>query len=186
MLTRDSSAEYGSLAKWLHWVIAAGIFLLIYLGLEQAGMERGPEKLAARETHGSIALIVFVLMTFRLVWRFMNEVPAHPDNVPAWQRASATLVHWGLYIAVFVQLVSGPITVATGGRSIPFFGWFSFSLPVAENEDSHHFWEEVHEFAWKIVALLLIVHVLAAIYHHFVAKNDVLRRMTIGTHRDDH
>jgi cytochrome b561 len=180
---RNTSNEYGTFAKWLHWLIAAGIFVLIYLGLEQAGMERGPEKLAARETHGAIALIVFMLMTIRLVWRFMNEVPAHPDNVPAWQRVSATLVHWGLYIAVFVQLIAGPMTVATGGRSIPFFGLFSISLPVAENEANHHFWEEVHETAWKIVALLLIVHVLAAVYHHFVAKNDVLRRMTVGVRR---
>ncbi|MDH3431758.1 MAG: cytochrome b/b6 domain-containing protein [Gammaproteobacteria bacterium] len=185
MALRNTSAEFGSIAKWLHWLIAAGILLLIYLGLEQAAMERGPEKLAARETHGAIALIVFVLMTIRLVWRWVNAVPAHPAETPAWQRISATLVHWGLYIAVFVQLISGPITVATGGRSIPFFGLFSISLPVAENEDDHHLWEEVHEFAWTIVALLLVVHVLAALYNHFIAKNDVLRRMTTGARRGD-
>jgi cytochrome b561 len=184
MTLRNSSSEFGSLAKWLHWLITIGIFVLIYLGLEQSGMERGPGKQAVRDLHGSIALIVFALMTIRLAWRFMNEVPAHPDRMPAWQRASATLVHWGMTIAVFVQLISGPITVATGGRSIPFFNLFSISLPVAENEDNHHFWEEVHEFTWKIVAMLLIVHVLAALYNHFVAKNDVLRRMTVGVRKD--
>ena len=184
MTLRNSSSEFGSLAKWLHWLIAIGIFVLIYLGLEQSGMERGPDKQAVRDLHGSIALIVFALMTIRLAWRFMNEVPAHPDSMPAWQRASATLVHWGMYIAVFVQLISGPITVGTGGRLIPFFNLFSISLPVAENEDNHHFWEENHEFAWKIVALLLIVHVLAALYNHFVAKNEVLRSMTVGVRKD--
>jgi cytochrome b561 len=181
---RNTATEFGSLAKWVHWLITIGIFVLIYMGLEQTGMEKGPERLAVRETHGSIALIVFALMTIRLAWRFINEVPAHPPNMPAWQRASATLVHWGIYVAVFVQLISGPITVATGGRPIPFFSLFSISLPVAENEDNHHFWEEVHEFAWKIVALLLIVHVLAALYNHFVVKNDVLRRMTVGVRKD--
>jgi cytochrome b561 len=89
-------------------------------------------------------------------------------------------VHWGLYAAVFVQLLSGGMAVATGGKALPFFGLFSVSLPVAESRDSHELWEEVHEFAWRIVAALLVVHVLGALFNHFVARNDVLRRMTVG------
>jgi cytochrome b561 len=177
---RNTTTEFGSLAKALHWLVAIGIFCLLYLGLEQAGMERGPEKSEIRFIHGSIALAVFFLMTIRIVWRFMNETPAHPEGTPAWRRLTATVVHWGLYAAVFVQLIAGGMTVATGGKALPFFGLFSIPLPVAEDSDSHHFWEEIHEFVWRIVALLVIVHILAAIYHHFVAKNDVLRRITVG------
>ena len=143
MALRNTESEWGWLAKALHWLIAIGIFAIIYLGLTQAGMERGPEKQDMRVIHGSIALIVLVLMTIRIVWRFMNDVPAHPEGMPGWQRAAATLVHWGIYIAVFVQLVSGPITVATGDRAISFFGLFSFSLPVEATDESHHFWEEI-------------------------------------------
>jgi len=182
---RNTSSEFGSLAKWLHWLIALGIFALIYLGLEQSGMERGPDKQAVRDLHGSIAILVFVLMTIRIIWRFMNDVPAHPDGTPAWQRAGATLVHWGIYAAVFLQLISGPITVATGGRSIAFFDLFSIALPVAQNEDKHHFYEEIHETVWIIISALLVVHILAALYNHFVLKNDVLRRMTVGVRQDD-
>lgn len=184
MALRNTSREFGSVAKGLHWLIAIGIFVLIYLGLEQSGMERGPEKQAVRDIHGAIALIVFALMTVRLIWRLMNEVPAHPDNTPAWQRASATLVHWGIYVAVFVQLSAGPLVVATGGRSIPFFGLFSISLPVEKNREKHEFWEQIHEFTWKIVAALLILHIVAAFYNHIVAKNDVLRRMTVGVKKE--
>lgn len=177
---RNTETEFGSLAKALHWLVAVGLFGLIYLGLEQAGMERGDEKSQIRFIHGSIALAVFFLMTLRIVWRFMNDTPAHPDGMAAWQRLSATVVHWGLYAAVFVQLISGGMTVATGGRAVPFFGLFSIPLPVAENRENHEFWEEIHEFAWKIVAALIIVHLLGAIYNHFIAKNDVVRRMTVG------
>lgn len=180
MALRNTSAEFGSLAKWLHWLIAIGLVVILYLGLEQAGMERGPEKAEMRVIHGSIALLVLVLMSVRLVWRFMNEVPGHPDGMPALQRAAATLVHWAIYIAVFVQLISGPVTIATGGRAISFFGLLSFQLPVEESEEAHHFWEEVHEFSWKIVAAIVVLHVLGALYNHFIAKNDVLRRMTTG------
>jgi cytochrome b561 len=54
-------------------------------------------------------------------------------------------------------------------------------VPIAENHDAHEFWEGIHEFAWKPLAALLVLHILASLYNHFIAKNDVLHRMTIGT-----
>ena len=177
---RNSSTEYGSLAKALHWLVAIGLLTLIYLGLEQAGMERGDEKDRIRFIHASIASITLILMTVRLVWRFMNDTPAHPDGMPGWQRMSSSIVHWGLYISVFVQLLAGAMVLGTGGKGIPVFNLFSIPLPVAENHDAHEWWEGVHEFVWRPVAVLLTVHVLAALYNHFIVKNDVLRRMTVG------
>jgi len=172
--------EYGSLAKALHWLVAIGLFALIYLGLQQADMESGDERSYIRFVHASIAAVVLLLMTIRIVWRFLNAVPAHPEGMPAWQRTLATLVHWGLYIAVFVQLIAGAIMNGTGGRGIPVFGWFTIPVPVAENGDAHEWWEEVHEFAWRPIAVLITLHVLGALYNHFIRKNDVLRRMTVG------
>jgi cytochrome b561 len=180
MTIRNSSIEYGVLAKALHWLVAIGLFALIFLGLEQAGLERGQEKTDIRFIHGSIAMAVFFLMTVRIVWRLVNDVPAHPQGMQAWQRVSASVVHWGLYAAVFVQLLSGGLVVATGGKALPFFGLFSVPLPVAENRENHELWEGVHEFAWIVVAVLVVIHVLGALYNHFIAKNDVLRRMTVG------
>jgi len=182
---KNTSSDYGSLARMLHWLVVIGMIALIYLGLQQSGLERGPEKTEIRFVHGSIAMLVLALMSVRIIWRWLNEVPAHPAGTPGWQRLAANVVHWGLYIVVFVQLVAGAMTVATGGRALPFFGLFSIPLPVEENRDNHHFWEEIHEFAWKIIAVLMIVHVLAALYHHFVLKNDVLRRMTVGSRGPD-
>jgi len=180
MALRNTATEFGALAKSLHWLVAMGLFVLIYLGLEQSGMESGPAKDEIRFIHGSIALVVFFLMTLRIVWRWTNEVPAHPDGIAPWQRVSATAVHWGLYIAVFTQLTAGAMIVATAGKGLPFFGLFSIRLPVAENHDQHEWWEEVHEIVWIPIAVLITVHILAALHNHFIAKNDVLRRMTLG------
>lgn len=177
---RNTSTEFGTLAKALHWLVAIGIFYLLYLGLLQSGMERGDEKTAIRATHASWAILVLTLMTVRIVWRFMNTIPAHPASAPAWQGVAAKLAHWGLYIIVFVQLTAGAMTMATNGNGIPFFGT-RIPVPMERDEDAHHFWEEIHEFMWKPLAALLVLHVLAAIYNHYVAKNDVLRRMTVGT-----
>ena len=180
MAFRNTSIEYGSMAKALHWLIAVGMFALIYLGLEQAGMERGDEKNKIRFIHASIASITLVLMTIRIIWRFMNDIPAHPDGMPGWQRMLSSVVHWGLYVTVFVQLFAGAMVVGTGGKGIPVFGFFTIPVPVAKDRDAHEWWEGVHEFVWKPIALLLIIHILGVLYNHFLAKNDVLRRMTSG------
>ena len=180
---RNTTAEWGSLAKSLHWLVALGIFAAISLGLLQDEMPRGDDRSEVQMIHGSIALIIFALMILRLAWRWMNVTPAHPPGLPAWQNLIATIVHWGLYIAVFVQLVSGAMVVATNGNGIPFFELFRIPIPVAENHDAHEFWEEVHELVWWVIAALVGIHILGALYNHFVAKNDVLRRMTHGARR---
>jgi len=177
---RNTETEYGSLAKALHWLVAIGLLALIYLGLEQAGMERGDERSRIRFIHASIATIVLILMTIRIVWRVMNDIPSQPDGMPGWQRMMSSIVHWGLYITVFVQLFAGALVVGTGGNGIPVFNLFRIPVPVAEDHDAHEWWEGVHGFAWKLVALFLLIHVLGALYNHFVVKNDVLRRMTVG------
>jgi cytochrome b561 len=180
MSLRNTQLEFGSIAKWLHWLVALGILALIVLGLLQSDMDSSPERTAIRELHGSIALLVLALMIVRLAWRWTGSTPAHPPGIPGWQRASAALVHGAIYIAVFAQLLSGALAVATGGKPLAFFGLFSIPLPVAENHDNHELWEEVHEAGWIAIAVLVTVHVLAALYHHFILKTDVLRRMTVG------
>jgi cytochrome b561 len=177
---RNTSTQYGILAKSLHWLIAIGIFALIYLGLEQAELESGDERSRIRFIHASIAAIVLMLMTIRVVWRFMNDVPAHPDGMPGWQRIISAVVHWGLYISVFTQLIAGAMVVGTGGKGLPVFGLFSIPLPIVEDHDAHEWWEGVHEIAWRPIAILLVLHILGALYNHFIVKNDVLRRMTVG------
>lgn len=180
MALRNTQVEYGAVAKWLHWLVALGIVALVVLGLLQSDMDSGPQRTTIRELHGSIALLVLALMVVRLAWRWTQVTPAHPPGIPGWQRASAALVHGAIYIAVFVQLVSGALAVATGGKPLAFFGLFSIPLPVAEDRDNHELLEEVHEAGWKLLAALVTVHVLAALYHHFILKNDVLKRMTVG------
>ncbi len=180
MALGNSSTKYGSLAKTLHWLAAIALIALVFLGLEQSDMESGDERSRIRFIHASIATTLLVLMTVRLVWRWVSQLPAHPEGMPAWQRISSSVVHWGLYLSVFVQLFAGAMVVGTGGRGLPFFGLFTIPLPVTEDHDAHEWWEGVHEYAWIPIAVLVGVHVLGALYNHFIVKNDVLRRMTFG------
>jgi len=177
MEIRNTSTSWGGPAKSLHWISAIGVFILIYLGLEQASLGPGEAKSEMRFIHASLATVLLIFMTIRIVWRFISETPAHPDGMPRWQRMSASLVHGGLYIAVFAQLIAGAMVMGTAGRGLPLFNRITIPLPITKNEEGHEFWEEVHEFMWKPLAAIVVIHILAALYNHFVLKNDVLKRM---------
>lgn len=178
MGARNTAEAYGSIARILHWTIALLLIGLVYMGLTFTGMERGPERSELAALHKSFALLTLLLLTVRLVWKFMNPSPAHPAGVPGWQNLAATLTHRGLYLFVYVQLTIG--VLVAGQRPISFFGLFEFGPLLEQNREQHEMFEEWHGVGWQIIAVLVGLHVLAALYHHFVLKNDVLKRMTTG------
>ena len=95
----------------------------------------------------------------------------------------------GKVVAIYYTLknVAGEVVdtnKGNGGKPLAFFGLLSIPLPVAKDHDAHELWEEVHEAGWMAITALVAVHVLAALYHHFVLKNDVLNRMTVGAAAD--
>ena len=98
--------------------------------------------------------------------------------MPGWQKLTEHLTHWGLYAAIYFQIVIG--ILGEGQRPIAFFGLFEFGPLLERNQARHDFLEEVHASAWIVIAVLAGVHVLAVLYHQFIRKDDVLRRMTTG------
>jgi cytochrome b561 len=175
---RNTTETYGAIAKLLHWAIVLLLVGMVAAGLTFTEMERGDARTQIALLHKSIGLLVLLLMTARLLWKLVNPTPAATAGTPGWQKTAAALTHWALYAAVYFQLLAG--ILVSGQRPIAFFGLFEFGPLLAENEQQHELFEELHETGWVIIAVLTGVHVLAALYHHFVKKDDVLRRMTTG------
>ena len=178
MALRNTTETYGWLAKILHWVIAILLVGLVAAGLTFTGMERGDERSQLAALHKSVALLTLLLMTMRLIWKLANPSPADPPGTPAWQNTAATVTHWLLYAAVYFQLTIG--LLVAGQQPIAFFGMFEIPPFLEQNREQHEFFEELHELGWTILAILVAIHVLAALYHHFIRKDDVLKRMTTG------
>jgi len=174
---RNSPHVYGAVAKFLHWSI---VILIIgqYLIIESAEeMADGPDKLGVISLHKSLGLLVLVLALARLGWRLANAPNPRPLPMPRLQRIAAAAGHGLLYVLVLAQPVSGWLMSSAAGRPASFFGLFDFPALVATNPAAQEFYKEVHELLFGTLVTVALLHALAALHHHFRAKDDTLRRM---------
>ena len=176
MPIRNTTTRWGSVAQLLHWVIVALIVTQFVLGYK-AHWATGFAKLSAVVPHKSWGITILALAIIRLVWRLMNPTPSLPPGLKPWERLAAHVTHYGLYTLLFVMPLLG--WVASSARSFP-VSWFGLlQLPdfVAPNRPLYdvlmgfHYW-----LSWVLVAIAAL-HILAALKHHFVLRDDVLRRM---------
>jgi cytochrome b561 len=176
MSIRNTTARWGSVAQLLHWTIVILIVVQFVLGYK-AHWATGLAKLSAVVPHKSWGITILALATIRLIWRLANPTPLLPSGLKPWERAAAHVTHYGLYILLFAMPLVG--WIASSARSFP-VSWFGLvQLPdlVGTNRPLYdvlmgfHYW-----MSWLLVAIAAL-HVAAALKHHFVLKDDVLRRM---------
>jgi cytochrome b561 len=177
MQWRNTSMGYGAVAKFLHWSIVI-LIVAQYVIIETAeDMADGPGKLETVALHKSLGMLVFGLALVRIAWKLLNGSQPAPVPMPRAQRIAAAAGHGLLYVLILLQPLSGWVMAATGGHTTSFFGWFELPMLAAENHDAHEFYEEVHETVFAVLVTVAVVHMLAALYHHFWRKDDTLRRM---------
>ena len=133
--------------------------------------------------HHTNGFLILILATLRLTWRATNPTPALPPGLAAYQRVLARLTHVFLYALLFAFPLSGWATLSAYEGEFPifFFGWENVPRIVPQAVDGSHapyeFYAEIHKACWRIGAVVLGLHVVGALWHHFVAKDNVLRRM---------
>ncbi|MEJ1969869.1 MAG: cytochrome b [Rhizomicrobium sp.] len=191
MAARNTVLRYGSVAMTLHWLIAALLIANIALGLYMGELPRGdPNKFAIVQIHKSIGLTVLVLSLARLAWRLVNPVPPLPRGMGPVLRFGAHLSHFLLYFLIVFIPLTGWIMVSASplGNGTLYFGLFDWpnlplftGVPRAELRPYHELFETGHVYlAWSAIVLVPI-HVVAALYHHALRRDDVLKRILPGT-----
>ena len=176
MALRNTTHEWGSLARLLHWLI----FLLVIVQFVTAWSgddlpRESAAKLALEARHVSFGFTVLLLTIVRIVWRLGNPTP----TPPAGTRIETLVAHATLgflYLLLLAIPLSGWVMAGGHGDAV---AWFGVALPALVQKGSAlgrpaH---EVHELLGWVLLALVALHVLAALKHHFVARNDVLRRM---------
>lgn len=183
--TRYSQTRYGAVAQSLHWASAFLIFALLALGWTMTDLPPGSaQQFKLFQLHKSLGVTVFALTALRLIWRLLHGVPALPATMPVWERRAASLGHLGLYTLAFGLPLTGWAVVSSSPFNIPTLLYGVIPLPhlwfLADAPDKKalsHLLGEIHGLAASGLVGLLVVHVGAALRHHIVLKDDVLRRM---------
>jgi cytochrome b561 len=178
-MLRNTSETWGWGAKALHWIGALAILLLLGHGWWMTHLApRGPDRLAHYAGHAALGYDFLVLVVLRVLWRWMNPVPALPADSKPWEIWLAHLGHIGLYALMLVTTVLG--WALAGTMRTPMqkdIAGLTFPTIVAD-KTLHGSLEDWHKIAAYLLAALVLLHIAGALRHHFVKKNDVLRRMT--------
>lgn len=179
-MTPMQAARYGTVAQTFHWLIAALIFIMLGLGYYMEDLPLGTRKLELYGIHKSIGITIAMLAALRLLWRLFNPPPPLPDSMRPWERKAAGAVHALLYLMLFAQPLVGFLQSNAANFPIVLWGYLLLPPLIAPDEPLSEFLIVVHTVGGSFLAILVIVHVAAALRHHFVLKDDVLRRMLPG------
>ena len=178
-IVHNSTISWGWPSKLFHWIAALAILILLVHGWWMTHMvttDRGTHYV----WHAAIGYDLIALLILRLLWRWMNPVPAMPVTLKRWEVLAAWAGHIGLYILMFAAAVSGWALAGTGRRP---FNLDMFGLqvpPIVTDRTLHRPLEDWHLYLSYALAALVVVHIIGALRHHVIKRNDVMRRMWFG------
>ena len=171
------TAAYSLTARTLHWTTAVLVLTLIPLGIIIANHLGGSFQDALYDLHRSIGALIIVVILVRLFYRFGHTPPPLPDDMPPLQQFAAHATHWALYALLVAQPFIGWAGTSAYPAPIVVFGLFQLPPILAENRPLSDLLLTIHAIMGVAITILVIVHVGAALYHHFVRKDDILLRM---------
>lgn len=181
MHLRNTISRYGFIAAILHWIIVAGI-IAQYLLAEAAEDHEGGAAEGPMSIHNSVGITLLGLAVLRLLWRLVERSPELPLQMHKYEIILARTVHITFYVLLFAIPVSGWMLASLEGESLRYFGLFD--LPALTSGGTKELLKEVHETLFNILFVLALVHIAAALKHHFIDHDNVLRSMLPG--RDRH
>ena len=171
----NTNDRFGIVTILLHWVIATLMIGLLILGLYMVAMPISLEKLKFYGWHKEYGFLVLALAIFRIIWRVSNTTP--DLSLPFLEKLAAHSVHWIFYGFMFAMPISGWLITSAAGLPASFFGLFTLPNLVAPNEELRHLFQEAHEWLGYALIAVIGLHVAAALKHHFINKDNILRRM---------
>lgn len=192
------NTRYTKTAKVLHWLIAIGVFGMFALGWFMSDLPKEAPKQMAYDLfdwgiytwqvseeisprsfyfnlHKSIGVTIFALIIFRILWRVTHKPPALLATYKVWERKLATGAHHTLYLLMVVLPLSGIIMAIASKYGIKWFG-LEF-IGGLDNKPLREAFKEVHEIVGVVILSVIILHIIGALKHKFIDKDETLNRM---------
>lgn len=172
-----TASHYTRTAVGLHWTVAGLVLTALFVGWTMTGMDISPQRLKVYNWHKWVGVTVLALALLRVVWRLTHPAPPLAPAIPRWQRIAAHIGHGLLYLLMLVMPVTGWIFSNYSGYPVVYLGKIPLPDLVERDRELAAVWVQVHGTLAVIFAVVVGIHVLAALYHQFVARDGTLRRM---------
>lgn len=174
---RNTKHSYGAVAIFFHWLLALIVISLLIMGLYMMRLPLSMEKVRLIGWHKEIGLLVLVLVILRGIWRLSHDGTELPTSLPFWQRVAARAVHLLFYIFLLALPISGWLISSATGLQVSFFGLIVLPNLIAPDPQLLTLFIEIHRWLAYGLIITLFLHTGAALIHHFIYKDDILRRI---------
>ena len=174
---KNSAAHYGAVAKGFHWAMAVLILGMLAMGLYMADLPLGLQKLTYYGWHKEWGVVVLIFALLRLGWKITQMSPTLPSSLGRLSVCAAKAGHALLYGMMLAMPISGWLMSSAAGFPVSVFGWFTLPVLMAPDDSARKILAEVHEYLAFGLMALIAGHILAALMHHYLYKDNVLRRM---------
>jgi cytochrome b561 len=183
MTLRNTTRRWGAVAQSLHWLIVGLIIAQVILANIAMDLPLGIRKLAMFARHKSVGITILALAVIRLLWRWTNPAPPLPNTLKPYERTLAQLTHAALYLLLFAMPLTGWMMSSARGFPVSWFNLFQLPDFVPKNQWLYDTMKETHHVLAFALFAVVLLHVAAALKHHYVLKDDVLRRMLPSTRK---
>jgi len=178
MCVKDTLQRFGFVSKLLHWTIGIIMIVQFYVIFYYEEIPKdSPLKLEYILLHKSLGITLLVLGVFFVIWRLVNQRPLLPDNLTKREVMLAKATHFLLFTLMVLIPFTGYALSTSAGRASAWFGYVDLPLLWPASKSAAGLFKEIHEYLAYTLLGLLALHLLATIKHHFLLKDDVLKRM---------
>lgn len=168
--------SFGIISILLHWLMAVLIIGLFILGEYMVDLDYYDVWYkTAPDIHRSIGVIVALLLIIRLAWRLSSIYPEIIGK--PWEKILAIWIHRLFYALIISIIISGYLMTTADGQAVSVFSWFDIPALLYDYENQEDIAGEIHEWLTHILIILVALHSLAALKHHFFNRDNTLRRM---------
>ena len=175
------SPKYSRVAIALHWLLALCLLAIFVVGVYMADLPFSPQRLKLYNWHKWAGVSILILSVLRLLWRATHTPPALPAKVvssmPAWQMTAYHATHGLLYALFFIVPLVGWAYSSAAGFPIVLFGVLPLPDFVSADKALAELIKPWHEISAFAMAGLALLHMAAALKHHFVDRDGLLQRM---------
>lgn len=174
---QSAPLHYTGTAKVLHWLVALIIIGLFVLGQYMSDLSMSPRKLQLYSWHKWFGVTVFLLVLVRLGWRLTHQPPRLPAQMPKLQQLASHIGHTALYGLMLAIPISGWLMSSAKGYQTVWFGVLPIPDLLGKDKLLGDLLAELHGALNGLLMFIVVIHVIAALKHHFIDRDDVLKRM---------